>query len=325
MLLRTNTNAPRGALHSLLGLGLTGTLMLLAAPGDLKGQGSCSVPSTSAGNPFGGGVRTLAPGSGHVENMLFHLDTRSHYDGTGNARDFFAQGRLIVTSSITNVAAGLLDGVEVRGQLPVHRLSFQEVSGSRDRTGVGDPRVEVRLGPQLLGAPPDPFGIDLVVRGGVKLPGEDFPVDAQIIPLTEGQRDWELALEFGRSLADGLVNLQGWAGYRWRERNESIERDPGNERFGFLSVGGPLPSVDPFGSVGWSLGAQWLSGSPHRLVGVRVPSTRREILEFFPRLTAPVGPGWAGVGARIPASGRNLPAGTAFSLSYSFGWGGGDH
>lgn len=247
-----------------------------------------------------------APGSGWMQVSLYHHDTATVFSSEGKTESIFADGHAITTSLFVTATAGLFRGVDAWLQLPVHRLSFNNAAGNRERLGIGDVRVYVRAGPELVGLPPLPVAL----RAGVKLPGGDFPVDAEIIPLGEGQRDWEVLLEAGHSFYPRSVYLMGWIGYRWRERNDGVDWKPGDERFAFAAAGGRA------GFLSWKLAAEgWTSQSP-RIQGIRVVSARRAILQIMPSLGVGLGSGTFEVGARVPVAGRNLPAGPSFFAGY---------
>ena len=65
----------------------------------------------------------------------------------------------------------------------------------RSEKGIGDANVWLRVAPVKY------LGIDFpcALRGGVKLPIGSAPIDAEIIPLSEGQTDWEMLEEVGHS------------------------------------------------------------------------------------------------------------------------------
>ena len=290
-------------------------LAALLSPLGLLAQGSCTVPHGLSGAPQGLTIATMPPGSGWVQLTMFRLDTRDEFNQLGSLEPYFAEGHLTTTSLLATAAVGVITGVEVRLHLPVHSLHFDEVSGSRKKVGVGDPRLGVRVDSRLLGLDPASLPVSFALNAGVKFPGSEFPIDAQLIPLTEGQTDRELALELGRSFAGGALQVIGWAGYRWRGLNEKADRKPGNERFAYLSVGGPVSRFT------WRVGVQGLSGAAPRVLGLLLQSDRRSMLEVFPTLGMPIGSGVLEVGARVPIDGRNLPAGNAVSLSFFLPWG----
>ena len=287
---------------------------VLAVPRSAPAQGSCSVPHGSPASPAGESALTQPPGTGWIQLTVYHLDTRDQFDALGDRTRFFSEGRLVTQSLIATAVVGVVRGADVWAQVPVHTLRFAEATGEREATGIGDPRFYLRIGPGLLGVRPEQLPLALALRAGVKLPGSEFPIEQQIIPITEGQRDWELLLEVGRRFEPFYA--MGWAGYRWREANVKAGRDPGNERFAYLAVGGDQQPIS------WRVGLQVLSGVAPRLVGMRVPSARRQMVELLPTVGRHVGPGEEQLGARFPISGRNLPAGNAFSVGYFFAWGG---
>jgi hypothetical protein len=280
-----------------------------------RAQGSCSAPQAGPGSVQGQGVGSLAPGQGWVQASLFWLDTRNRFDQTGAPEVYFNEGHLNLRSFLMTGAVGLVGGLEVWGQLSAHALDFQEISGSRARTGLGDARFWLRAGPRLLGVDESKLPVWLGLRAGVKLPGSDYPIDVLLIPLTEGQRDAELALEVARGFAHGKYVLQGWGGRRWRAENTEAARRPGNEWFGYLSGSVAV------GQARVRLAAQMLRGSPYETLGVTVTTSRREMFELFPSVSTVFGPGQVEIGARLPVAGRNLPSGNAITLSYTLPWG----
>lgn len=286
-------------------------LAALTSAGTAAGQAVCSGPHAGPSKPTAGSIGTENPGSGWAQIVVFHHDTRETFGPQGRLRPFLTDGRAVTSSLYLTGAVGLVPGVDATAQLPVHRLSFDDAAGKREETGFGDPRVYLRISPQLFGVE----GIPLALRGGVKLPGSDFPVDAEVLPLTEGQRDWELMLESGHSFATLPLYARGWVGYRWREENREIRRLPGDERFGYLAIGGPLRWI------GWEVAVEGLSGLTPTQQGLAVRNSRRELLQVYPSLSAAVGPGQVELGGRFPIDGRNYPGGPALSAGYSLRWG----
>ncbi len=251
------------------------------------------------------------PGTGWLQVSLYHHDTRDRFDEEGNKEPLFnEEGRSITTSLILTGAYGVYRGVDVWAQLPVHRLAFNDVAATRENFGLGDPLLHVRIGPELFGIKTQ---VPLAIRGGIKLPLGDFPVDSEIVPLTEGQRDWELMVELGHSFYPAPVYVMGWAGYRWRETNNDIERKPGNERFAFLAVGGAQNKLSWKLALEAVLGEKWVS-----FTGIRIPlaMSERELVQILPTLGWTLEKGTVELGARLPVMGQNLPAGPALFLGY---------
>lgn len=248
------------------------------------------------------------PGEGWVNVTLYHQDTRERFDQDARERAFFNGGHAVTSALYVTGALGLVEGVDVWAQVPLLRLQFDDNLEQRDRAGIGDVRLFARA------APLRPLGLSwpVAVRGGVKLPVGDFPREggAEIIPLGEGQRDWELMLELGHSFYPRPLYVTGWVGYRWREEDEELLRDYGDERFFFVQVGGRV------GRLGARLQVEGLDGLTPEIEGVTLASARRELLEITPVVSWAVGPGSVEGGVRIPVHGRNLPAGETVLVGY---------
>lgn len=251
------------------------------------------------------------PGTGWVQLIVYHQDTREEFGPNGDVKPFFADGHAVMTSLFVTAAGGVVPGVDVWVQFPLHRLVFSDLAARREKFGPGDPKVFVRVGPELFGGQ---IGIPIAVRAGVKLSVGEFPIDSEIIPLTEGQRDYEVMLELGHSFWPRPAWAQGWVGYRWREFNERIDRKPGNELFAYATVGGQL------GRLTLKLSGEALVGRTPRLVNVPVGNARREIYQLFPTVGWRIGPGDVELGGRFPVAGQNLPARPALTVGYFFNW-----
>lgn len=262
------------------------------------------LPATAAGQ------WVESPGAGWVSVTAYHQDTRERFDTRGDERRFFAEGHAVTTSVYVTGTVGVVPGVDVWAQVPFHRLRFDDLVDERTTTGIGDPRLWLRVAPLRFAGSAFP----LAVRGGVKLPAGDFPIDAEVIPLGEGQRDWEVMVEVGHSFFPAPVYAMAWVGYRWRERHDETFRDWGDERFFLAQVGGEV------GPLGYKVLAEGWKGDTPVLEGIPVRSARREFAQVMPSLTYAVGSGQVEAGVRLPLAGRNLPAGHALMLGYFFAW-----
>ena len=251
------------------------------------------------------------PGQGWLQISLYHHDTRDRFDPLGNVEPLFNEGgRSVTTSLFMTGAFGIYRGLDAWLQWPLHRLAFNDVAATRESFGFGDPLIHLRFGSELFGLEME---LPVAIRAGVKLPVGDFPVDSEIVPLTEGQRDWEVMLEVGHSFYPLPLYAMAWAGYRWRETNHQIDRKPGNERFGYFAIGGDHPRWNWKLSVEALFGERWVS-----LTGIRIPLalSERELIQLTPVIGWKAGPGAVQIGGRIPVAGQNFPAGPALFLGY---------
>ena len=251
------------------------------------------------------------PGQGWADLTLYYLDTREAFAFDGQVIDFFADGHAVSSSTFLTVAVGILPGVDGWIQVPYHRLQFDDAKDDRFRSGIGDSNFYLRIQPLR------PLGSDfpLAVRGGVKVAVGDFDVDSEIIPIGDGQTDWELMTEIGHSFYPVPAYVSGWIGYRWREPNSVAQRDFGDEVFFLAQVGGN------HGALGGQVILEGLETVTTPIIErVPLPNAERSILQLTPRVSYELGPGALSVGARIPLSGKNLPAGTALVLGYFTRW-----
>lgn len=246
------------------------------------------------------------PGAGWAALAIYRQDTRQEFRSDGDVRDIFADGHAITTSSFLTLASGLVHGVDAWVQLSFHDLQYNDAAGDRASTGFGDTRAWLRVSPLKWVA----FDFPFAIRAGVKLPVGDFDVDAEIIPLGDGQRDWEVMAELGHSFWPRSVYASGWVGYRWREENTESLRDFGNEIFFFAQVGGRI------GRFGYKVALDGWDGSSGTVEGLRIPSFQRDLVQLQPTLSYPAGPGELEAGARFTLRGKNLPSGTALLLQY---------
>jgi len=252
-------------------------------------------------------------GTGWVQVQGGHHDTRTRFNENAEVVPYFNKdARSITRTGRLTGALGLWPGLDVWGEVPVHHLQFDDATRERTSAGIGDPRLFVRTGPSLVGLESLPLAVAL--RGGVKFPVGEFKVDAEVIPLSEGQRDWELLLEVGKSLHPWPLYVMGWVGYRWREVNETSAIKPGDERILYLAAGG---HADRFQ---WKVAVDGLFGRTPKYAGIPVETNRRALVQLIPRAGWQVGPGAVEVGARVPFHGRNLPAGPTFTLGYFLSW-----
>ncbi|HEX9727261.1 MAG TPA: hypothetical protein VGA37_02005 [Gemmatimonadales bacterium] len=288
-----------------------GLAAVVAPP--LGAQAICSAPHSAPTLAGGGGLQTLDPGAGWVQLSILRQVSGRFFDPAGDRRPFLADGQVRTRSAYLTAAVGVIDGIDVWLQVPLHDVRYQDQSGARSRAGIGDPRAAVRFGSAAIGA----SHVPLSIRAGLKLPGSGFPVDATIIPLGEGQADVELSLESGVGFGGGAVQyLTGWVGYRRRFENAARDRKPGDELFAHLAVGGRVYGLH------LELAAEALRGGTPEQLGFAVPGSSRDLFQLSPTIGSRVGPGTLEATALVPIAGANLPTGPAGSVGYRIAWGG---
>lgn len=286
------------------------TCLALAVPVAGSAQAVCSAPHSSPTLAGGGSLSTLPQGAGWFQVSLLGQVADEFFSDGGARRAFIGDSRFVTRSAFLTGAVGVLPGVEVWGQVPVHRLRVEDPSDDATSTGVGDLRFAVRLGSEAVG-----LDLPLALRLGAKLPGSDFPVDATVLPLTEGQRDWEASLESGTTLPIPGSYVMGWVGHRWREENREARRQPGDEIFAHLALGGST------GRLHFELAADGLWGDALTAQGFLLPGETRSLVQLLPTLGWDTGPGRLEATGQIPLSGENLPVGTGVSVGYRITWG----
>lgn len=301
-----------GVMKKRILLYLAGSALTLFAAGPTRAhaQAVCSAPHSSP-TLSRAGIGILPPGAGWLQLTGYHARSSEFFGPDGRARPFLSQGRSSTSSIFVTAAAGVARGLEVWMQLPLHRIDFTDETGRLDRIGIGDPRISARIGGGFFGLPDLPVS----VRAGVKLPGSDFPVDPDLLPISEGQTDLEIVAEAGRVLAGAYpLHIGGWAGYRWRLRNDDRARKPGDERFARIGVGGPI------GTFRWDLAAEGLWGLPSEQQGFTFDGARRRLIQVLPTVGWSVGSAELEVTGRFSVSGRNLPSGPSVSAGLLLPW-----
>lgn len=247
------------------------------------------------------------PGEGWIQASIFHQNTRTKFDRDRDRESLNLQGEAINTVTFVTLNLGLLPGIDLWVQAPWQRVQFNDISQDRVQTGFGDTRVWLRAAPLRY------FGISLplAIRGGAKFAVSDFRVDSEVISLTDGQRDVELMMELGHSFAPSSYWVSGWVGYRWRDDNEQILREFGDQAFFLVQGGGDLTS-----RLGWKVVAEGFDGRIPVIEGFPVESAERELYQITPWVSVDVGPGQMEVGGQIPLFGRNQLAGPSFVVGY---------
>ena len=285
-------------------------LCALSYPLDAGAQAVCSAPHSSPMLSQSGAIRTLDPGAGWFQLSVYGQNATESFNPVGERQPFVAGNRFRTRSAFVTGAVGVVPGLELWAQLPVHQLTVEGPAGSSQGNGVGDVRLAARIGSAALG-----LEWPVAIRAGIKIPGGDFPVDARLLPLSEGQTDLEVSIETGHAFSGLPIYLVGWLGHRWRSENATADREPGDEWFAHAAVGGGV------GAFSFELGTDVLHGGTPAAQGFTLDNESRRLILLVPTVGYEVGPGRLELTLQSPLSGKNLPAATGLSLGYRALWG----
>lgn len=293
-------------------------VIAVAAHAPAYAQAVCSAPHSSPTiTQSESGISIHPFGSGIVQVTAYHSESTTWFGPDSRSTALPLAGNAVTTSLYVTTVAGIGQGMEVWVQLPVHRVRYRDNTRDDSRIAVGDPRLSFRIGGELVGLD----ALPIAVRAGLKLPGSEFPVDPGLIPVSDGQTDFEVAVEAAHVLAGAYpLQLSGWAGYRWRLTDDEQRRKPGDERFARLDVGGPVGAAGS--RLRWQLAAEGLWGKPFESGGIAPANSRRTLVQVLPSL------GWRLVDSgaelqltgRFSLAGRNLPSGPAVSAGFMLPW-----
>ena len=271
-------------------------------PTGLALAGLLVVPTPAAAQWTQGG-----PGRLWVKSALFVQKTSDRYTAIGRREPYFTNGEADSKALFTEFILGLRPDLDLWVQVPYFDLTFRDDVQTLSKTGVGDVRAWLRWNVTKLNGGSTP----ITIRAGAKAPLGDSPIDAQLIPLGEGQWDIEAFGEIGHSFWPVPAYAIAWLGYRVRFENTEQFNDPGNE-FVFLGEAGINPT--PWTFVKATIDG--FRGEPITRDGVVTASQRRITTLQFTGATR-TGPVWPEFGVRIPLAGQEFPAGVQFVLGMS--------
>lgn len=251
----------------------------------------------------------VGQGNFWVKASYFHHRTTEEFRSNGDQRDFLAVDAESRSNAVfLDALVGVTHRFDVWVQVPYFDLSFDDASGNRNSTGIGDVRLSARYNLfQLRGG-----SIPVSARFTAKVPVADLTIDAEVIPVGEGQWDYEAWLESGISLWPLPLYSVVWLGYRWRTLNEETTREPGDEVTFLAEIGG----TEWVGGLGGKIVVDGIFGRAGVIQGIQLgPDDRREILYVAPTAIYGFSPStMLEVGVRIPLRGKNFPAGTPIQI-----------
>jgi len=240
------------------------------------------------------------------KSALFWQKTDQEFSIDGERRTRIGGGESNARAIFTDIIVGIRPDIDVWVQIPFFDFDFTDPAQNLQKTGFGDVRAWVRW--QFFGRGKS---TPIALRVGAKAPIGDSPIDAQIIPLGEGQWDVEFIGEIGHSFWPAPIYAEVWLGYRARFENTTTRKDPGGEYL-YLAEVGVQPTTHSLlkatfdGLFARALKSEGLvTGNKRRIATLQFAGAWR------------VGPIWPEIGIRIPLSGREFPAGPQFVGGFS--------
>ena len=153
----------------------------------------------------------------------------------------------------------------------------------------------------------------VTVKAAVKMPTGEFRNEDGLIPVGEGQWDFDFILQAGRSFWPLPLYANADVGYRVRTENEEILRDPGDEWMIDLEAGGKASR-----GIGLALKLQMLRGLTGTDFGFPSRTQVKRITYLAPALSLSLpGNSVLELAVRQSLGGRNFPAGRQFALGLS--------
>ena len=222
----------------------------------------------------------------------------------GNRARFRFNGRYSSRALFFDLFYGATDRFDVGLQAPFFRQQYQDVALL---TGFGEPRTATGFG-DIRGF----LKVNLLnqravgtLKLGFKAPTGEFVNEDGLIPVGEGQWDFDVVFQLGRSFWPIPAYVNSDVGYRFRLKNREIDRDPGNE-WVFVAEAGL--QAHRMALIGVKL--HGIRGKAATVFNARIPSDIKRITYISPTIN--LGPFRAftlETAMNISVGGRNYPAG----------------
>jgi hypothetical protein len=237
---------------------------------------------------------------------VLHQDTTERYFLTGERIPYFFDGRNRTTGAFLDVRHGVADRLELALQVPLYRLDFDDLADRRRSAGLGDLRLTGRWNWLRKGS------TVATVGAAVKFPTGKFVNDAEVVPVGEGQYDFDVSAEAGHSFWPRAAYATALAGYRVRTRNKQNGISPGDELFWSVEGGHRIVS-----RLSAKVVVRGLHGERSTSFGLEIPTLKREAVYVQPGLVWDLGPD-RGIELALPFTvrGRNWPAGLTAGVGF---------
>lgn len=209
---------------------------------------------------------------------------------------------------------GLTDRFDIGLQVPYFSQEYADDTRMDvpSDSGIGDVRLFAKW--RVLSQP-----ALFTLKVGTKMPTGDFKNEDGIVPVGEGQWDFDFVGQVGRSFWPLPLYANLDAGYRVRMKNKEVDRDPGDEWFYTAEVGVNLGS-----RLLLMAKLEGLRSGPSVDFGIiKNRSQIKRVTYFNPALSIGLGGGTAlELGLRSTLNGRNFAAGHQLTAGLSAEFGG---
>ena len=234
--------------------------------------------------------------------------TRFNFEGRRDTTWGLTNGQADSRAVFTDIIIGLHPKLDLWIQIPYLNLSFTSPAESLNSSGFGDVRGWIRWQVTTLNGGRTPISI----RVGAKAPLGFSPLEAQRIPLGEGQWDLELFGEVGHSFWPVPAYAGIWLGYRARFADSQKLWDPGG-KYVYLVESGVNPTSGTLLKVTLDgfVGRKWI------VERIRVQTARKITTLQVGAAVRAREPVWLEGGIRIPLAGQEFPAGNQFVIGLS--------
>ena len=197
--------------------------------------------------------------------------------------------------------------------MPYFDQQFSDATRSEppSDSGISDMRLFAKA--RLVQKP-----VVFTLKGGVKMPTGEFRNEDGLIPVGEGQWDFDLVGQVGRSFWPLPLYANAEVGYRVRTKNDEIDRDPGDEWFVNAEVGYQVAErILLMGKY------EMLRSDPSIDFGFENRSQVKRITYLSPVLLIGLsGETGLELGLRYTINGQNFPAGMQMTAGLSSALGG---
>lgn len=227
------------------------------------------------------------------------IGTRRPYrfDGEYESKAIFLEGFI-----------GVTDWLNLGVQVPYFDQVFNDDTRVEPPSDAGLSDVRLYAKTRLLHKP-----LSLTMKFGAKIPTGDFRNEDGLIPVGEGQWDFDVIVQAGRSLWPLPAYANVDVGYRVRMRNEEIDRDPGDEWLVNAEVG-----AQPRAWMSLALKYEMLQSQKGETFGIRTASLIKRISYLAPTVGVRIHDDtWLEVAMRTSLGGRNFPAGRQWVVGLS--------